>query len=184
MERLQLDLIGCGGMAGAHVRGLEELWKAGIRDIQVVACCDLVEEQAQQRAHERALREAAAALEQAQSAHAERLSEAEAALSKAWELGDTTLPAWELGKMLDDLAGVRDMQGRLDEAMTLYKKALEVRRNARGPTHPDVAEVAVVGTPDEERGQLVTAFVVLRDGHHGDDSVGPPSLRRLQHAGR
>lgn len=38
-------------------------------------------------------------------------------------------------------------------------------------THPDVAEVAVVGTPDEERGQLVTAFVVLRDGHHGDDAV-------------
>lgn len=30
--------------------------------------------------------------------------------------------------------------------------------------HPSVKEVAVVGTPDPERGQIVTAFVVLRDG--------------------
>ena len=52
MQRLQLALIGCGGMAGAHVRGLEELWKAGIRDIQGVACCDVVEDSAEQRAAE------------------------------------------------------------------------------------------------------------------------------------
>ncbi len=50
MERLQLALVGCGGMCGAHVRGLEALWQAGIRDIQVVACCDVVEESARQRA--------------------------------------------------------------------------------------------------------------------------------------
>ena len=52
MERLQLALVGCGGMSGAHVRGLEALWQAGIRDIQVVACCDVVEESARQRAQE------------------------------------------------------------------------------------------------------------------------------------
>ena len=34
--------------------------------------------------------------------------------------------------------------------------------------HADVAECAVVGLPDEARGQLVTAFVVLRAGVVGD----------------
>ena len=33
--------------------------------------------------------------------------------------------------------------------------------------HPDVAECGVVGVPDEARGQIVKAFVVLRDGASG-----------------
>lgn len=35
-------------------------------------------------------------------------------------------------------------------------------------SHADVAECAVVGTPDEERGQIVQAHVVLREGVAGD----------------
>jgi 2-aminobenzoate-CoA ligase len=42
--------------------------------------------------------------------------------------------------------------------------------------HPDVAECGVVGLPDEARGQLVTAFVVLRDGVAGDE----PRTKELQ----
>ena len=34
--------------------------------------------------------------------------------------------------------------------------------------HPDVVECAVVGRPDPDRGQLVHAAVVLREGVHGD----------------
>ncbi len=33
--------------------------------------------------------------------------------------------------------------------------------------HPEVQECGVVGAPDEERGQIVTAFVVLREGVEG-----------------
>jgi 2-aminobenzoate-CoA ligase len=36
--------------------------------------------------------------------------------------------------------------------------------------HPDVAECGVIGVPDEARGMLVKAYVVLRDGVTGDDA--------------
>jgi 2-aminobenzoate-CoA ligase len=42
--------------------------------------------------------------------------------------------------------------------------------------HPDVAEVAVVGAPDSDRGMVVEAFVVLREGVRGD----PAKIAELQ----
>ena len=38
-------------------------------------------------------------------------------------------------------------------------------------THAAVAECGVVGAPDEERGQIVKAYVVLRPGSTGDDAM-------------
>jgi len=38
-------------------------------------------------------------------------------------------------------------------------------------THASVAECGVVGCPDEERGQIVKAYIVLRAGHAGDAAL-------------
>ncbi|MHA6626588.1 AMP-binding protein [Pseudonocardia sichuanensis] len=60
-------------------------------------------------------------------------------------------------------------------------------------THPDVLECAVVGTPDDARGSVVTAFVRLRDGaaagdalaaqiqHHVKATIAPYKYPRLVH---
>jgi 2-aminobenzoate-CoA ligase len=37
--------------------------------------------------------------------------------------------------------------------------------------HPAVAECGVIGAPDEQRGQVVKAFVVLKTGHVGDPAM-------------
>ena len=43
-------------------------------------------------------------------------------------------------------------------------------------SHPKVAECGVIGAPDEQRGQIVKAFVVLKPGHARDEAT----VRELQ----
>lgn len=41
MERLPLAIVGCGGMGGRHLRGLQELYDSGLANIELEAVCDL-----------------------------------------------------------------------------------------------------------------------------------------------
>ena len=47
-------------------------------------------------------------------------------------------------------------------------------------SHPEVKECAVIGIPDEERGQIVQAHVVLQDGVRGDARYGPQAAGSRQ----
>ncbi|AXV04789.1 Acyl-coenzyme A synthetase/AMP-(fatty) acid ligase [Euzebya pacifica] len=71
----------------------------------------------------------------------------------------------------------RDEEGRFHFAARNDDMIISAGYNIAGPEveaallgHPDVAECAVVGVPDEERGHIVQAHVVLTDGVDGDDA--------------
>jgi 2-aminobenzoate-CoA ligase len=71
----------------------------------------------------------------------------------------------------------RDEEGRFHFAARNDDMIISAGYNIAGPEveaallgHPDVAECAVVGIPDEERGHIVQAHVVLTDGVDGDDA--------------
>ncbi|MBM3234696.1 Gfo/Idh/MocA family oxidoreductase [Candidatus Poribacteria bacterium] len=53
-EKVRLAIIGCGGMAGAHLNGYIHLKNQGIDQFDFVAMCDVVESQAQQFAQKAA----------------------------------------------------------------------------------------------------------------------------------
>jgi 2-aminobenzoate-CoA ligase len=72
-------------------------------------------------------------------------------------------------------AFVRDKDGIFHFAARADDLIISSGYNIAGPeveaallSHADVAECAVVGAPDEERGQIVEAHVVLREGVTGD----------------
>ncbi|WP_375780073.1 AMP-binding protein [Bradyrhizobium sp. ma5] len=74
-------------------------------------------------------------------------------------------------------AFVSDENGRLSFVARADDMIISAGYNIAGPEveaallgHPDVAECAVIGAPDEERGQIVSAFIVLKQGVRGDDA--------------
>ncbi len=50
MEKLSISLLGCGGIAGAHVEGYRDLYGRGFRIFEMTAACDISMEKANQRA--------------------------------------------------------------------------------------------------------------------------------------
>lgn len=49
-ETVNIALIGCGGMMGAHADGFRQLWEKDIRNFRIVAACDVCEERAREMA--------------------------------------------------------------------------------------------------------------------------------------
>jgi UDP-N-acetyl-2-amino-2-deoxyglucuronate dehydrogenase len=51
-DKVRLALVGCGGIAGAHIGGYKDLYTHGGRDFVVTACCDPSQQNAEQRAND------------------------------------------------------------------------------------------------------------------------------------
>jgi len=80
-------------------------------------------------------------------------------------------------------AFLRDAEGRFHFAARADDMIVSAGYNIAGPeveaallSHPDVSECAVVGATDSERGQIVSAYVVLKPGVIGD----PLCVKQLQ----
>jgi predicted dehydrogenase len=54
MERVQLAIVGCGGMGGRHLLGLKELYESGMGNVELVAACDLRRDNAESLADDAA----------------------------------------------------------------------------------------------------------------------------------
>jgi predicted dehydrogenase len=52
MERIPIAIVGCGGMGGRHLLGLQELYGTEICNVELVAACDLRRENAEHLADE------------------------------------------------------------------------------------------------------------------------------------
>ena len=101
-----------------------------------------------------------------------------AVMSGYWKMPDLTAETLRNGWLHTGDVAFRDQHGYLhivdrtkdmviSGGFNIYPKEVENVIAA----HPDVAAVAVVGTPDDKWGEIVTAFVVVRDGAAVDPEV-------------
>jgi acetyl-CoA synthetase len=64
------------------------------------------------------------------------------------------------------------LMGRVDDVINVSGHRLGTMEvESALVSHPQVAEAAVVGRPDEIKGQAVVCFVTLEGGRHGDDNL-------------
>jgi len=88
---------------------------------------------------------------------------ASAAGGEPWHTGD---------RVVEDADGYLFFEGRTDDVIISAGYRIgPFEVESALVAHPAVAEAAVVAAPDEERGSVVRAIVVLRDGHLGDPAL-------------
>jgi acetyl-CoA synthetase len=85
---------------------------------------------------------------------------------------DRTAP-WHTGdKVTQDDDGFLHFEGRADDVIISAGYRIgPFEVESALVSHPAVAEAAAVAAPDEERGSVVRAVVVLRDGHAASDAL-------------
>src|SRR5207237_2243131 len=81
---------------------------------------------------------------------------------------------WRTGdRVSQDDDGYLDFEGRTDDVIISAGYRIgPFEVESALVSHPAVAEAAVVPAPDDERGTVVRAVVVLRDGFAANDRLG------------
>jgi acetyl-CoA synthetase len=98
----------------------------------------------------------------------------------SWSVNDRRRgPPWRTGDLVQqDADGWLHFEGRDDDViMSAGYRIGPFEVESALVAHPAVAEAAAVAAPDEERGSVVRAIVVLRDGRH---TPSPELVRELQ----
>jgi acetyl-CoA synthetase len=71
-----------------------------------------------------------------------------------------------------DADGYLWIMGRIDDVLNVSGHRLSTMEvESALVAHPKVAEAAVVGRPDEIKGQAIAAFVTLQDGYHATNEL-------------
>jgi len=71
--------------------------------------------------------------------------------------------------------------GRADEVIKIAAHRIgTIEVESAFITHPSVAECGVVGRPDETRGEVISAFVVLKNGHEPSDDLRAAVLQTVR----
>jgi acyl-coenzyme A synthetase/AMP-(fatty) acid ligase len=79
---------------------------------------------------------------------------------------------WRTGDRVREQDGWLYFEGRTDDVISSAGYRIgPFEVESALVAHPAVAEAAVVAAPDEERGQIVRAVIVLRDGIEADDAL-------------
>ncbi len=97
-----------------------------------------------------------------------------------WEIRPGTYLAGD--KATKDKDGYFTIQGRIDDVLKVAGHRISnAEVESALVSHPKVAEAAVIGKPDEVKGEVIVAFVILRTGNVGERGAEEGAGQACQH---
>jgi acetyl-CoA synthetase len=101
--------------------------------------------------------------------------------STYWEIRPGTYLAGD--KATKDKDGYFTIQGRIDDVLKIAGHRLSnAEVESAFVSHPKVGEAAVIGKPDEVKGEVIVAFVSLREGVEGTDELKKELVKHVRSA--
>jgi acetyl-CoA synthetase len=101
--------------------------------------------------------------------------------STYWEIRPGTYLAGD--KATKDKDGYFTIQGRIDDVLKVAGHRISnAEVESAFVSHPKVGEAAVIGKPDQVKGEVIVAFVSLRGGIEGSDELKKELVKHVRTA--